>query len=377
MAAAPVRARLSISARSIVVAVGLLALMVVLLQVVSAAGRVIGWMLVACALAGLLHPLVSFLARMLPRGLAAVLVVLCGVAVVALVTRGLVTDLLSETERLRLNARDATAELQQSERFGEFAESIDLQQRTDDFIRAVPDRLSGGGTAAERLRAAATRGVAFLATGVLTLFLLLHGPKIARGGLRQIADPARRDRIHDVGVSAYRRGFGYARGTLLQAAIAGGVAYLLARAAGIRGAGALAVWVALWDVVPVIGAVVGALPIVVLAAVEKPIYGVLLAVGFVAMQVLESMEWQPRLERATLHLGPFMTVLPGLIGFEVRGLPGAALAVLFAAIAMSVIDDLTPAAAPVDPADAAVREPVDDPADPPVAGDAARPAAAR
>lgn len=357
MAATPPRPRLRISTRSIAAAVGIFALTVVLLRMVAAAGRVIGWMLVAAAFAGLLHPLVSWLARVLPRALAALLVLLVGVAVTAFVVRGLVEDVVSETERLQQTAREATTEIEQSKRFGEFARSVELQRRIDEFIDEVPERLAGGGTPADQFRAAATRGVAFLATAVLTLFLLLHGPRIATAGLAQITDDDRRQQVERVAMSAYHRAFGYARGTLLSAFANGALAYVLTRDAGVHGAGALAVWVALWSVVPVAGSVIGALPIVVLGALEKPLYGVLLGLAFVAIQVFEDLVWQPRLERRTLTLGPFLTVMSGLVGLEVRGLSGGLLAVLGMAVVVAVLDDLAPAAAPADARDAELADP--------------------
>ncbi len=334
------RARLRLSNRSIALTAVVFALTLLALRVVSAAGRVIGWMLVAMALAGLLHPLVSFLSRFLRRGMAAVLVMLIGVTVSGLVIRGMVTDVVRETQRVRVAASEATGEMQRSGRLADFATTVKLQERTDRFITRIPELLSGGGTAADKFRAAATRGVAFLATAVLTLFLLLHGPRMARAASDQIADEDLRERLRRVGVSAFRRAFGYARGTLLQAAVAGTLAYLLARGADVRGAGALAVWVAMWDVVPVAGAVVGAAPIVVLASVQKPIYGVLIALAFICLQVAEDLLWQPALERRSMRLGPFLTMLSGLVGLEIRGLSGALLAVLFTALAVAVLDDI-------------------------------------
>jgi predicted PurR-regulated permease PerM len=334
------RARLRLSNRSVALTAAVFALTLLALRVFIAAGRVIGWMLVAAALAGLLHPLVSLLARYMRRALAAVLIMFVGVTVTGFVIRGMVTDVVSETQRLRAAAYEATGEIQSRGSLADFATTIRLQARTDRFIKAVPELLSGGGTAADRFRAAATRGVAFLATAVLTLFLLMHGPRMAHAAADQIADEDDRERLRRVCVSAFRRAFGYARGTLLQAGVAGSLAYLLARGADVRGAGALAVWVAMWDVVPVAGAAIGAAPIVVLASVQNPMYGVLIAIAFMCLQVAEDVLWQPALERRTIRLGPFLTVLSGLIGLEIRGLSGALLAVLFTALAVALLDDL-------------------------------------
>lgn len=350
--------KLRLSNRSVIIAAIVFALTLLVMRVISAAGRVIGWMLVAAAIAGLLHPLVDFLGRRMKRGAAAVLVMLATVVIGGFVVRGMVTDVVRETERLKVTAGEAAARLEHGHGgFAGFAASVRLQERTVRFMRLVPDQLSGGGTAAEKIRANATRGVAFLATFILSLFLLLHGPKIAAAAARQIANREQRMRARRIGLSSFRRAFGYARGTVAQSLFAGTLAYLLARAAGIPGAGALAVWVAIWDIVPVAGAAIGALPLVVLGFLDKPLHGVLLAVAFIAVQVLEDVVWQPHLERRTMRLGPFLTVLFGLIGLELRGLTGALLAILYGALAVAVLDNFAPEIPGPDPRDAELADP--------------------
>jgi predicted PurR-regulated permease PerM len=142
-----------------------------------------------------------------------------------------------------------------------------------------------------------------------------------------------------VAAAVYERAFGYARGTLAMAALAGIVAYALARAAGVPGPAPLALWVVLWDAVPLIGAVIGAVPMIVLAGVIDPTAGILLLVAFVVFQVLEDIFLQRRLERSTVRLGPFLTAAAGFAGLELYGLTGALLAILAAAIIVVALDE--------------------------------------
>jgi predicted PurR-regulated permease PerM len=119
------------------------------------------------------------------------------------------------------------------------------------------------------------------------------------------------------------------------------------------------VWVALWDVVPVAGAVIGATPIVLLAAVASPVRGILLAALFIAYQCFEQLGVQRVLERRTLRLGPFLTIAAGLAGFEMRGAAGALLALLLVAYVAAVLDDISPGGEPVPdlPEDATIPVP--------------------
>ena len=310
-----------------------------LLAVVAAAQRVIGWILVAATLAGLLHPLVSLLARRMPRAVATGLVMLVAVGTVGTVVYRLVDDIQRETRRLQEAGPARARELERSERFGELARDIRLSERTDRYLRQLPERLRGG-TTAEALQAAATRGVAFLATGVLTIFFLQHGPRLARAAGAQIRDRRRRERLAALGTAVYRRAFGYAGASLVMSLAAGLAAYLAARLAEVPGPAALGVWVGLWDLVPIAGAAVGALPIVALAAASSGERALVVALAFVAYQVIENVLVQRNVERATVKVGPFVTLAAGLVGLELSGVAGALLAVLAATMVVSGADEL-------------------------------------
>jgi predicted PurR-regulated permease PerM len=284
---------------------------------------------------------VSLLAKRIPRGIAVAVVALATVGGTGLIAYGAINDLVAETRNLQEAAPRRVAELEKSERFGDFARDVNLEERVQRLVDSVPERLRGG-TPAEAFRSAATRGVAFLATGVLSLFFLLHGGEILAAAARQIHRPDRRERAEHAVRCAYDRGFGYVRRTILMAVMAGLVAFLVARAADVPGAAPLAVWTALWDIVPLVGAVVGTLPIVVLAAAVDPAKGVLLAGLFVGYQIFEAVVLQRRTEEKTLRIGPFLTVAAGFAGLELYGLGGALLVLLVVILAVAVADDLAP-----------------------------------
>ena len=340
MAAAERAERLRVSTRSVVLFVGLVGLTLLALRMLSAAERVVGWMLVAAAVAGLADATVRRLEGWgWPRGRAVLALAALALLVVGLSTYRIVDDVQRGTKRLQRAAPEAAERIERSERFGEVATALRLRERTEEFMTDLPAKLRGGSTA-DALRSAATRGVAFLTTSVLTLFLLLHGRKLAEAGLAQIHDERRRRRVRRVGSVAFERAFGYARGSLLMAVLAAWIAYAAAIVTGVPGAAALALWVGLWDVVPIVGAVVGATPIILLAAVENTWYGVALAIGFLAYQLFEDLVLQPHVENRSMKLGPFLTVAAGFAGLEIRGLPGALIAVLVVAGVVAALDEL-------------------------------------
>ncbi len=336
------RERLSISPRSAVLAVAMLGATLGGLAMLAASRRVIGWILVAATFAGLLHPIVSWLQRRMRRGLAVLLVMVVLVGTAGVVIYGLIDDVRAETTRLQAVAPERAEELERSPRFGEMARDLHLAERTRSFLDQLPERLRGGSTA-DAIRAAATRGVAFLATGVLTIFFLQHGPRIAAAAVRQFSDPRRRERLRELGPVVYGRAFGYAAASLTMAVAAGLFAFAMARAADVPGPAALGIWVGLWDLVPLGGALVGAMPIVALAAVSSAADATWLAVVFIAYQLAENLLVENRVERQTVHVGPFLTLAAGLVGLELAGVPGALLSVLAVTIAIATADEVAAA----------------------------------
>jgi len=333
------RERLRISPRTAGLSVAVFGATLALLAVVAAAQRVIGWILVAATLAGLLHPLVSLLARRMPRALATAAVMFTLVGTLGAVGYSLVDDVQRETRRLQEAGPERAREIESSDRFGGLARDLRLSERTERFLRDLPQRLRGG-TTAEALQAAATRGVAFLATAVLTIFFLQHGPRLARSARNQVRDPDRRAQLHSLGVAVYRRAFGYATSSLVMSLAAGLAAYLAARLAHVPGPAALGVWVGLWDLLPLAGALIGALPIVVLAATSSGERSLALIVVFVIYQAVENLVVQRSVERSTVRVGPFITIAAALVGLELSGVAGALLAVLAATIVMTAADEL-------------------------------------
>ena len=323
--------------RAVALTVVTVALTLLALRVLESAGRVLGWVAMAAAVAALLTPIVAALSRRIPRGLAIAVVALGTLGVIGGVTYGLVESVVEQTRVLQRAAPERAKELEESGRFSKAAKEARLSERVARIVADVPERLRGG-SPADAVRSATTRGLAFLAVTVLTVFLVLHGPKLLDGARLQIHDDGWRRRAEQLTNAIEARALAYARGTALTAALSGAYAFVIASAAGVPGPAPLAVWIALWDLVPLIGAAAGAIPVVVLAAIDEPAKGIAVALAFMAWQVFEDLVLQRPLERRTVKVGPFLTLAAGMGGLELYGLAGALLAIVAAAIALVVAE---------------------------------------
>lgn len=334
--------RLRLSNRSIVLAVAASGLTVVLVRTTEGSFRVLGWIVAAASVAGLLYPAVRFLARWMPEGVAVLVVALGTLGFLGAVGYALVTGVVNETRQVQEAAPAWARQVEGSSRFGQLARDARLAERVQTTVDAIPRRLQGGSTS-DALRSAASRTVAFLATAVLTLFFVLRGPRIAGAALSQVAKGERRARLEAKLGRAARRGFGYARGTLALAVTAGLFGYGVARFAGAPGAAPLGLWMALWDVVPLAGALVGALPIVILGGINEPgWYTAAMVAAFVGYQVVENLFAHRIMERRTVKVGAFLTAGSAFAGLELYGIAGAMVLILVAALVVAAADELAP-----------------------------------
>jgi predicted PurR-regulated permease PerM len=144
----------------------------------------------------------------------------------------------------------------------------------------------------------------------------------------------------------------WARGQLLLMTIVGvstGVAYFLL---GVPSALLLGVIAGLFEAIPIVGPILGAIPAVLFAATVGPelVLGVLAVT--VVVQVVENNVLVPAVMRNTIGLSPFVVTISLLFGAVLGGILGALVAVPLAAAAMVVLERLQAREAPIaqDPA---------------------------
>jgi len=328
------RPHVLVSVRSALAILSLVAFTVLVLEIAVHAQRVIAWVLVAGALAVLVYPAVNFGARWLPRGVVVLLLVIVGLSTISFVSYRIVNDVTSATDRIQVAAPRRAAELEKN---SEFLREVHLRLRVQNLVDDIPARLAGG-SAREALESAATRGVAFVAGLILTIFFVLYGPGLFTSGLDQIRDPDRRALVERVLIGGSRRGLDYARIRLLEAVIGGLLAYVIARAAGVPGPAALGVWAGLWTLLPVAGVFVGSLPIVVFAGASSVARAVVVALLFVAIGIAEYV-LNGYVERETVEVGSFLIVFAAFGGLELYGLTGALLGILGMIVLVALLDE--------------------------------------
>jgi predicted PurR-regulated permease PerM len=171
-----------------------------------------------------------------------------------------------------------------------------------------------------------------LTVAVLTVYFLADLPRLRRGGA-SLSPRAYRDRLSRIVDVMVDKVGAYTVGNIVVSLIAGLAAFAALTALRIPLALALAFVVAVTDLIPSIGATLGAVICVLVALPTTHLWPnvVLLAVFFVLYQLLENYLIAPRVMHGSVNLRAGAVLLATLIGGAALGLVGALMAIPIAA----------------------------------------------
>src|SRR5918911_431902 len=336
------------------VAVALLTAVVVLggLYLLWQVRSFIGWFVIALFLAATLNPpAVNWLQRrhrMIKRSLAIVITYLGVLVALVLIVGIFVPVLIDELRRLIdfivtvFQAPEGPTEYLRSIAdqygFGWLFDSLseqlsDLPSRLGELAKSF--LLSAGGIAIS-----AAGFVASLVTILtLTFFMLLGGDRFVNGGLGFFPEPQRPVVRSILGQSAGAVS-GYISGNLAIRFISGITTFILLVILGIPYPAALALLVAVLDLIPLVGATLGAVIVILVALFVAWWKALILLIFFLVYQQLEGSILQPMVYSRAVHLNGLTIFCAVLVGGLLLGIPGALLAIPVAEIIRIVVTEL-------------------------------------
>ena len=338
----PVRA--TVPVRTILAVIGLILATVLAVLFVMRVEQVLVWMIIAVFFTVALYPLVGLVERRVTRGrrsLATLLVFLVVVLVlggllaafaVPLATQG--TQLAGQLPGIVADARNGRGPvgglLQRTN-------ALAWVQNNEPRIRAFATSL--GTPALNFVRSIGTGIVATATIFVLAYLAVLEGPKMADGALA-LFPPQRAERISRVTRDCAKTVTGYISGNLLISAICGVLTYAVLKISGVGFAALIALFVALADLIPLVGATLGAVVAVIAAFLHSVPAGVAAIIFFIIYQQLENHLLQPVIFARTVKLNPLAVLVAILLATELAGILGALLAIPIAGIIQVVLRDV-------------------------------------
>ncbi|MBC7462123.1 MAG: AI-2E family transporter, partial [Thermoleophilia bacterium] len=125
----------------------------------------------------------------------------------------------------------------------------------------------------------------------------------------------------------------YVGGAIIIALLGGGSVALMAFILGLPYALPLGLWMMLLEIIPMIGATIGAVPAVIVAfVVGGPVNGIIMIAFIIVYQQVENIVIQPRVQGRAAALSPLVVFMSVLIGSQILGVLGALFAVPVAGV---------------------------------------------
>jgi predicted PurR-regulated permease PerM len=172
----------------------------------------------------------------------------------------------------------------------------------------------------------ASAGFAAFMIFTFTLYFLVYGRDLVErlGGLMP-------SHYRAPFISAVRRIYtvnkGYWYGKFLIGLIAALTTFVTMKLLGLPYAAPLALFVGITDLIPNIGATLGTIPVVIVALLEEPWKGAVVAAVLILYQQLENTLVTPKVFKETVEIHPFLSVVAVIVFTSLFGIVGALIAV--------------------------------------------------
>jgi predicted PurR-regulated permease PerM len=288
--------------------------------------------LIALFVAISLYPVVRWLTRIgAPHWAAVAMVVLGLVALFVVLVWSIVPPVVEQGGKL---FSDLPASLQklseQSRAVREVTDRYQLTDRLTALLAELPGRLAGGAVGFVR------KFLGVLASSVtvlvLAIYFLVEMPRLKRV-LVELFPRRRRERAAEIIEVVVDKVGGYMIGNILISLLAGGSAFVCLQVVGVPYALPLAVVVAVADLIPLVGATIGAAVCLIVSVLSVGLWprSVIVLIFFIAYQQLENYLIVPRVMRNNLDMPSMAVLVVALIGATLLGVVGAVMAIPIAA----------------------------------------------
>lgn len=184
-----------------------------------------------------------------------------------------------------------------------------------------------------------TLGVATISVAALTVYFLFALPGVKRLWLSLIPR-SRRDRVDLITSEVFTRVGGFMLGNLLTSIISGVGTYIWLLAFGVRDALLLALVVALFDLIPMVGSTVAGIIVSLVAFTKGVPIGIATIAFYIVYRYVEDYFLNPRVMKRTVKVSPGLTIIATLIGGTLLGLVGALVAIPVAATIHLILEEV-------------------------------------
>jgi predicted PurR-regulated permease PerM len=293
---------------------------------------------IAIFLAVALGPAVDRFSRRLPRAASILLVYLLILCVFSGVLALVVPPVVNGASGLSRDIPTYIDGLRNNRTIREFDNKYDITPRLREEARKLPSRLGDAATALQSVAAGAFNAAFQLLTVLtMTFFLLLDGRRMAAFVLRRFGGPHER-RLFEVAGRIYKSTAGYVTGALTITTINGILTFIVLSILGVPFAVPLAVLMSFFGLIPLVGATIGGVLILVVTLfTDFPTATIVYGIFLILYQQFENNVLQPFIFKRTVNVHPLGVIVAILAGSSILGVVGALVAIPVAAALQIVL----------------------------------------
>jgi predicted PurR-regulated permease PerM len=331
-----------LSTRTIVRVFFTLVALVVLLYVLYLVRSVLGLLCIAIFLSVALGPAVDNARKLkLPRAasiLATFLAMFLAIFMIGLIV---VPPIVNEVEAFAGDVPSYITDIRSNKTLREYDDKYKITKKLEEQAKNLPSKLGQAAGALQAVTVGVFSTVIQLVTVLtITFFLLLDGGRIVNFILAQVR-PERQDRVRQIAADIYSATGGYVAGALALATAAGISTYIVLSILGVPFAVPLAVLMAFFDLIPLVGSTIGGVLVgIVTVFGDFPGDTIIWVVYVVAYQQVENSVFQPFVYRRAVNLHPLAVITAILIGSKLLGVLGALVAIPIAAAIQIALKDI-------------------------------------
>lgn len=296
----------------------------------------LSWLVIATFVAVAVSAPVNVLSRRISRGLAITLVYIGIILTPIVIGAILIPPVVEQTVKLVNNLPQYTQDLNEAfdenPQLKELNQDYDITSKLDDLADDLVGRLGDAAGALADIGAGIVSSLFALVTIlVMSMFMVSRGAQW-RDAFLERRPPAQAEALRRALDRIAGAVSGYIAGALAQATVAGIFAFAMLEILGVPSPLPLAVVIALLDLIPLVGATLGAVIVgVVTLFVDFPTTTIIWAIFAIVYQQFENYVVQPRIQSRAAKLDPFIVVVAAIFGGTLAGIIGALLAIPTAA----------------------------------------------
>ena len=286
----------------------------------------ITWLVAAGFLAFSIEPLIQmFTRRGMSQGLATGLAFLVIAGVVLVFAIAILPAIVDGAQALKEKVPTYVDELQGTEA-SDSLNADEAIQTAGDTAEGASGFFESSGKLLSLVGGLASAGFAAFMIFTFTLYFLVYGRELVHRA-SGLMPPSYRAPFTTAVRRIYVVNKGYWYGKFLIAVFAGLFTFFTMKLLGLPFAAPLALFVAITDLIPNIGATLGTIPVVLVALLEEPWKALVVGAALILYQQVENNVITPRVFKQTVEIHPFLSVVAVIVFTSLFGIVGALIAV--------------------------------------------------